>query len=223
MGLSLPAHKNKYIMHVRFGPVVEKFHKFSSVPWFTKFTESIWSLKPLSVYLNLSRRYSCSGLWDCVESGVWPIPRRAVQRPLPGTWTATLPSTEPGESAAPSPTVHPLLPKPAEGENQRKRIHTESILTVVASTHVQSRLVKSSCYIKWGIHKLSAFSLCLVSVVVGVGQPSISGWLCGSAALSGYSWNCSGASPHSAGPALSLCHTRLATQVHRHTYRSTAV
>lgn len=49
-----------------------------------------------------------------------------------------------------------------------------------------------------------------------MGQSCSGGGLCGSAALSGYSWNCRGASAHSAGPALPLCHAGPTAQVHSH-------
>lgn len=51
------------------------------------------------------------------------------------------------------------------------------------------------------------------SVVLSVEQPSSGGWLCRSAAISGDSWNCSGAVTYSAGLALSLCYTGPAAQV----------
>lgn len=80
------------------------------------------------MYLNLHRWDGCSGLWRRVEAGVWPVPRRAVQRSLPGAWTAPLPPTEPRKSAAASPRVHPLLPKPTEGK-KKNAWTSRSILT----------------------------------------------------------------------------------------------
>lgn len=50
-----------------------------------------------------------------------------------------------------------------------------------------------------------------------MGQSSDGGWLCGSAALYGYNWNCGGAASHPAWPALSLCHAGPAAQVQAHT------
>lgn len=70
-------------------------------------------MKPV---LTARRRDGCGGLRRRVEAGVRPIPRRAVQWPLPGTRTAALPPAEPGEPAAGGPRVHSLLPKFAEGE-----------------------------------------------------------------------------------------------------------
>lgn len=56
-----------------------------------------------------------------------------------------------------------------------------------------------------------------VCAVFGLGQSTFARGFCGSSALPGYSWNCSGASSHSAGPALSVCHTGAAAQVHTST------
>lgn len=50
-----------------------------------------------------------------------------------------------------------------------------------------------------------------------MGQSGDGGWLCGSAALYGYNWNCGGAASHPAWPALSLCHAGPAVQVQAHT------
>ena len=155
--------------------------------------------------------YSCrrdgrGGLWERVEPGVRPIPCRALQRPIPGTWASTLLSAEPREPAAPSPTVHPLLPKPAEGENQTN-VSAQILSTVVSSRYTCSNQAR-------GLHDTepSAFSLS-VFAVAGVGQPGAGGWLCRPAALPGDNWNCGGAPPHSAGSALSLCHTGPTAQV----------
>lgn len=52
-----------------------------------------------------------------------------------------------------------------------------------------------------------------VSAVFSLGQSSLGGWFCGSAALSGDTRDCSGASSHFVGPALSLCNARTTTQV----------
>lgn len=155
----------------------------------------------MNVYLILFRRDGSSRLWVCVEASDWPVPCRAVQRPLSGTWASTFPPTEPWEPAAPSATVHPLLPKLAEGENQRKCYWCVEI--VINATHTHCGLVRTTCFIS-------------VAAALSMGQPGSGGWLCGSAALSGDSWNCSGAAPHSARPALSLCHTGPAAQVHAH-------
>lgn len=63
------------------------------------------------------------------------------------------------------------------------------------------------------IWKNAYMSCPTVSAVFSLGQPSLGGWFCGSAALSGDSRDRSGASSHSVGPALSLCNTRATTQV----------
>lgn len=63
------------------------------------------------------------------------------------------------------------------------------------------------------IWKNAYMSFPAVSAVFSLGQPSLGGWFCGSAALSGDSRDRSGASSHSVGPTLSLCNTRTTTQV----------
>lgn len=89
----------------------------------------------------------------------------------------------------------------------RRNAFAQILSTALSSTHTCCNWARSSHYTEPFAFSLSVF------VVAGVGQPGAGGWLCRPAALPGDNWNCGGAPPHSAGSALSLCHTGPTTQV----------